>query len=142
MRLVNIWVGLGIFSLVIALLFGFAAKINTNYGTDQEDTYTQLAADYNKIDLNDTSTIRKVADKAEEAEFGAISAAASALDNVLEGIKLFGSSVTTVAKLSDDMAEDSEGRIDPLIPMAIKYVFTIIIVIITIATLWRFRPEA
>lgn len=145
MKYTQLVIGIILFSGVMYALFFAAAEIGRDYYSDDSAVYSRLAnayADnYTTLGTKENGTLRKIGDKLDAAEFSLVSAAVGAIDAVLQGAKLMKESVDTTTRIAEQVQEDSQGRIHPIIPKIIKSIVAVTIIIIILVMFMKMKPE-
>ncbi len=126
------------------MLFFAASSIGTEYGSDDADVYSRLANTYENntnLGAEENGTLRKISDKLEAGKFSTVSAAVGAIDGALQAVKFMKESVDTTGRIADQVQEDSQGRIHPIIPKIIKSITSVVIIIIILVMFMKIKPE-
>ncbi len=143
-KYIHFVIGIIIFSLFITLIFTVASLIGTDYESRDAAAYSALAGDYDDYIIEGSkanSTIRNVEDKL-TGKKTVVSIGSDILKAAVDGVVLFFGSITTLTTLTDQIIEESGGRIHPLFGTAILSIITIVFVVMVISMLMRFKPEA
>lgn len=144
MKYTNLIIGLILFSGVMFVMFMAAAEIGKDYGSKDHAVYSELSNNYinnTELGTEENGTLRKISSKLDEAEFSVVSAAVGAIDAVLQGAKLMKDSIETTGNIAERVAEDSQGRIHPIIPKIIKSVISVLVIIILLILFIKMKPE-
>lgn len=137
-------IGFILFSLFITLMFTAASLIGSDYGSQDAGNYSELAATYDDYiteeSTEENSTFRKIQSKLESSN-SVISVGSDILTAAIEGVKLFGRTLITGGKVTDQLTEEMSGRVHPLFGIAIKSILAITLIIIVISMLMRSKAE-
>ncbi|MBI2046683.1 hypothetical protein HYT26_00770 [Candidatus Pacearchaeota archaeon] len=144
MKYTELVIGVIIFSGVLFVLLFAAGSIGADYGSSDADTYLRLAnvsANYTELETQKNGTIDKIKTRLDDAEFSIVSAAVGAIDSVLQGAKLMKDSIGTTGRLVDQVQEDSQGKIHPIVPKIIKAIITVTLIMIIFIVMMKVKPE-
>lgn len=142
-KFTDIFIGIILFSLFTTLMFAAASTMGSDYGSRDADQYKSLSGNYSIYVVegsDDNGTIRKIQAKL-SGEKNVISVGSDIITAAVDGVVLFFRSITTTTRITDQIIEDSGGRIDPLFGVAIKSIIVIIILVIVITMIMRSKAE-
>ncbi len=151
MKIVNILIGLIIFSVGLSLMFSLAGDIFKQGKVDDStvNVFTDLAIDYESVSTSQTeenSNIRTIGDATESGPASSDDQSVFLLTGAVQGGRLFIDSignfnniVNNVTNTIDDNPDDN--FIDPRIRISIMAVFVMFIIIISIQFLRGFKLE-
>lgn len=144
MKLVNFLTGMVGFSVVVTLMFLFAANLSSTYSAKDTAKYESLAGgSYSVINDINPGNSSAVGGQLEKSIGGAVFSALGIGDistNLVSGVKLFGNSITVSDRIMEQTQNDIP-FIHPIFITGIKVVISITIIIIVIQMLWRFKAD-
>ena len=139
----SIMISLVLFGAFITLMFSSAATLGNDYNSRDHGNYSQLAGEYEQYVTSGSevnSTLRTIKDKL-GGETSSISVGADILTAAVDGVKLFFNSIPVLIKASNQIQDDTGGRINPIFGQVLASILTIVFVVIVISMLMRFKPE-
>ncbi len=154
MKIMNILIGLVIFSVGLALMFSLTADIlgEKDFESGKVKTFTDLSVSYESVSVSQTkedSNIRDIGDATESGPASSDDTSVFLLTGAIQGGRLFIDSignfnnvVNNVTNTIDDSDNPSGGLIDKRIRITITAVFVIFIIIISIQFLRGFKLES
>lgn len=144
MKYTQLIIGIILFSGLIFIIFNASAEIGKTYQSNDYTTYERLANTYKndtEYSTRENSTLQKIKQKADNAEFSIVSAAVGAIDSILQGAKLMIDSATTIDRLGSQVRQDTEGIIHPIIFTIINSIIVAVLIIIVFILIMKMKPE-
>lgn len=150
MKLVNMVLGLIGFSVFCSMLFLTAGDILKQNNIEGYETFNTLGGEYEgfaKPITNEDSTIRDMEDAAQAGEgVGTDEPDVSALKGTLSAAKMTVNFYTNFENIinnaTTDINTEGETYVHPTITNGIKAAILVVLVLISIHFIWRFKTEA